>query len=76
MKIILFLLLISISIFYCNKTIFVFEHFRHGARSPLFYMSSNFTDSLNIQWDNKDGEINLYRKKTTFFIRISKIKKI
>ena len=75
MKIILFLLLISISIFYCNKTIFVFEHFRHGARSPLFYMSSNFTDSLNIQWDNKDGEINNIGKKQHFLSGYQKLKK-
>ena len=75
MKIKIFLILTSsFSIFYCDKTIFVFEHFRHGARSPLFYMSSNFTDALNIQWDNF-GDINNLGKKQHFLSGYQKLKK-
>ena len=59
MKLILLVLInIYINIFCKEEIISVYEHFRHGARSPLIQLSSNKRDYLNIYWES-EGELNL-----------------
>ena len=41
-----------------NELIFVYEHFRHGARSPIKGLDENFIDIFGQQW-NGTGELTL-----------------
>ena len=74
MKNIILLLIISFSKYHFEETIFVFEHFRHGARGPISYMSDNLTDSLKIYWGSI-GEINKIGMKQHFLSGYQKLKK-
>ena len=60
MKLLLLLVFININInIFCKEEIItVYEHFRHGARSPLNQLSSSKRDYLNIYWE-REGELNL-----------------
>lgn len=43
--------LISIFFFALSKRLFVYEHFRHGARGPCDGLDENNLDYLKIKWD-------------------------
>ena len=72
-----FLIFLSLINFYCVNTelIFVYEHSRHGIRSPifeirpLFYNVTKFYDEYNTQWDG-DGVLTLKGKMQHYILGI------
>ena len=69
MKLLLsFHLLLSIILFYIrinltfSKIIFVFEHVRHGTRTPPFSEDSNYIDQFGTKWEG-DGELTVIGKR-------------
>ena len=57
MKINIFILIqfLAISISQNNRLVFLYTHFRHGARAPMA-INSNFTDLVKEKWSNP-GEL-------------------
>ena len=47
----LILLLLFLNFSSCNQFVFVYEHFRHGARGPCNHLDSNGIDYLGVKWD-------------------------
>ena len=47
----LILLLLFFNFSSCNQYVFVYEHFRHGARGPCNYLDSNGLDYLGVKWE-------------------------
>ena len=45
-----------------SKIIFVFEHVRHGTRTPPFNEGSNFIDQFGTKWEG-DGELTVIGKR-------------
>jgi len=62
-KILLLLLFNSFN----SKILFVFEHFRHGARNPCNHIDKNGKDFLGKKW-NFVGELNNIGKKQHFLL--------
>ena len=63
-----FNLLLFIPLFYnkielsFSKIIFVFEHVRHGTRTPPFNEDSNYIDQFGTKWEG-DGELTTIGKR-------------
>ena len=57
MKLLIFTLiqLLSFSISQNNRLVFLYTHFRHGARAPMD-LDDNYTDLVKEKWDNP-GEL-------------------
>ena len=51
--------------FSSQKLLFVNVHFRHGARSPVYYIDSNLNDYFGIKWEN-DGYLTFRGKFQAF----------
>ena len=47
--------LLSYSISQTNRLVFLYTHFRHGARAPIS-LDDNFTDLVKEKWNNP-GEL-------------------
>ena len=69
MKLYLFFNLIIISILFfiqikpsTSKIIFVFEHVRHGTRTPPLSEGSNYVDQFGTKWEG-DGELTVIGKR-------------
>ena len=61
--IIIFILLLFIQIkTNLSKIIFVFEHVRHGTRTPPFSEDSNYIDQFGTKWEG-DGELTVIGKR-------------
>ena len=45
-----------------SKIIFVFEHVRHGTRTPPFSEGSNYIDQFGTKWEG-DGELTTIGKR-------------
>jgi len=52
-----------------SKIIFVFEHVRHGTRTPGFSEDSNYTDQFGTKWEG-DGELTSVGKRMHFVLGI------
>ena len=50
-NIVIFIQFLVISISQNNRLVFLYTHFRHGARSPIA-INSNFTDLVKEKWSN------------------------
>ncbi len=54
----------------CSKIIFVFEHVRHGTRTPGFSEDSNYTDQFGTKWEG-DGELTSVGKRMHYILGIN-----
>ncbi len=52
-----------------SELIFVYEHFRHGARGPPFDSNSNYTDEYGTKWFG-DGELTNIGKRMHYILGI------
>jgi len=69
MKIIIIKILLLLFNSFNSKILFVFEHFRHGARNPCNHIDKNGKDFLGKKWDFV-GELNNVGKKQHFLLGI------
>ena len=52
-----------------SKVIFVFEHVRHGTRTPPFSEDSSYTDQFGTKWEG-DGELTVIGKRMHYILGI------
>ena len=52
-----------------SKLIFVFEHVRHGTRTPPFDEDSNYIDQFGTQWEG-DGELTPIGKRMHYILGV------